>query len=117
MNILKATLFGMNQALENVQAEVDFDFVLIDGDQFHGYKDKSYTTIVGGDNKYTSIAAASILAKVSRDNLMKSLKVLTEQVDKTRLDEAAYNDKLIAKYGPFSMNVETFEITINEEDK
>mgnify|MGYP000179452655 CR=1 FL=1 len=48
-------------------------FVLIDGDQFHGYKDKSYTTIVGGDNKYTSIAAASILAKVSRDNLMKSL--------------------------------------------
>ena len=73
MNILKATLFGMNQALENVQAEVDFDFVLIDGDQFHGYKDKSYATIVGGDNKYTSIAAASILAKVSRDNLMKSL--------------------------------------------
>lgn len=52
-----------------------------------------------------------------KNNLMKSLKVLTEQVDKTRLDEAAYNDKLIAKYGPFSMNVETFEITINEEDK
>lgn len=52
-----------------------------------------------------------------KNNLMKALKVLTEQVDKTRSDEAAYNDKLIAKYGPFSMNVETFEITINEEDK
>lgn len=73
MNILKATLYGMNQALLNVQEEVDFDFILVDGDQFHGYKDKSYATIVGGDNKYTSIAAASILAKVARDNYMKSL--------------------------------------------
>jgi ribonuclease HII len=73
MNILKATLHGMNLALENVQQEKEFDFVLIDGDQFHGYKDKSYTTVVGGDNKYTSIAAASILAKVERDNLMKEL--------------------------------------------
>lgn len=73
MNILKATLHGMNQALSNVQEEVDFDFILIDGDQFHGYKDKTYTTVVGGDNKYTSIAAASILAKVARDNYMKSL--------------------------------------------
>jgi ribonuclease HII len=72
-NILKATLIGMNQSLEEVQSSVDFDFVLIDGDQFHGYKDKSYTTIVGGDNKYTSIAAASILAKVARDNYMKTL--------------------------------------------
>jgi len=72
-NILKATLIGMNQSLEEVQSSVDFDFVLIDGDQFHGYKDKSYATVVGGDNKYTSIAAASILAKVARDNYMKSL--------------------------------------------
>ena len=72
-NILKATLIGMNQSLEEVQSSVDFDFVLIDGDQFHGYKDKSYVTVVGGDNKYTSIAAASILAKVARDNYMKSL--------------------------------------------
>lgn len=72
-NILKATLIGMNQSLEEVQSSVDFDFVLIDGDQFHGYKDKSYATVVGGDNKYTSIAAASILAKVARDNYMKTL--------------------------------------------
>ena len=72
-NILKATLIGMNQSLEEVQSSVYFDFVLIDGDQFHGYKDKSYVTVVGGDNKYTSIAAASILAKVARDNYMKSL--------------------------------------------
>ena len=52
-----------------------------------------------------------------KNDLMKALRVLTEQVEKTRSEEAAYNDKLIAKYGPFSMNVETFEITLNEEDK
>jgi len=72
-NILKATLHGMMLALSGVEETTDFDFILVDGDQFHGYNGKNYVTVVGGDNKYTSIAAASILAKVSRDNLMKSL--------------------------------------------
>lgn len=71
MNILNATLYGMGKALEGVQNKHDFDFALIDGDQFHGFKDKSFATIVGGDNKYTSIAAASIIAKVHRDNWMR----------------------------------------------
>lgn len=71
INILNATLMGMSQALSNVQAKKDFDFILIDGDTFHGFKDKLFATIVGGDNKYTSIAAASIIAKVHRDNWMK----------------------------------------------
>lgn len=71
MNILNATLHGMGKALEGVNAKKDFDFVLVDGDQFHGYNGKNFKTIVGGDNKYTSIAAASIIAKVHRDNWMK----------------------------------------------
>lgn len=71
MNILNATLHGMGKALEGVNAKIDFDFVLVDGDQFHGYNGKNFKTIVGGDNKYTSIAAASIIAKVHRDNWMK----------------------------------------------
>lgn len=71
MNILNATLYGMGKALEGVYIKHDFDFALIDGDQFHGFKDKSFATIVGGDNKYTSIAAASIIAKVHRDNWMR----------------------------------------------
>lgn len=70
-NILRATLEGMRRCLLNTNQ--DFDFILIDGDQFHGYEGIPFRTIVGGDNKYTSIAAASILAKTSRDSLMKEL--------------------------------------------
>lgn len=72
-NILKATLTGMHQALENVYAQKEFDFLLIDGDQFHGFNGIPFETVVGGDNMYVSIAAASILAKTERDLLMKSL--------------------------------------------
>ena len=72
-NILKATLEGMRRALVEVDSKSNFDFILVDGDQFHGYDGKPFGTIVGGDNMYTSIAAASILAKTERDRYMKSL--------------------------------------------
>ena len=72
-NILKATLEGMRRALEATAKKHDFDFILIDGDQFHGFDGKPFETVVGGDNIYTSIAAASILAKTERDNYMRSL--------------------------------------------
>lgn len=72
-NILKATLSGMEKCLREVQKKVEFDFVIIDGDQFHGFDGIPFETVVGGDNLYVPIAAASILAKTERDNLMKDL--------------------------------------------
>ena len=72
-NILKATLTGMYRALEEVYSKNEFGFILVDGDQFHGFNGVPYGTIVGGDNMYVSIAAASILAKTERDLYMKSL--------------------------------------------
>ena len=76
-NILRATLRGMNESLKEVYTGNPFDLALIDGNQFHGFSSGDtvvpYETIVGGDNKYSSIAAASILAKTSRDALMKQL--------------------------------------------
>ena len=72
-NILKATLEGMRRALTATKAQKDFDFILIDGDQFHGFDGKPFETVVGGDNTYVSIAAASILAKTERDNYMRTL--------------------------------------------
>lgn len=72
-NILKATLNGMRACLDNVKKDHDFDFILVDGDQFHGYDGIPFETVVGGDNIYTNIAAASILAKTERDLLMKGL--------------------------------------------
>jgi ribonuclease HII len=76
-NILKATLIGMQRCLEGVRANHKFDFILIDGDQFHGFEGIPFETIVGGDNKYISIAAASILAKTERDAMMKDLDIET----------------------------------------
>lgn len=70
-NILKATLLGMKECLNTMTDP--FDFILVDGDQFHGYEGIPFKTIIGGDNKYSSIAAASILAKTGRDMLMKEL--------------------------------------------
>jgi len=76
-NILRSTLRGMNQCLVEVRKNHDFDFILVDGDQFHGFEGIPFKTIVGGDNKYTSIAAASILAKTERDAMMKQLDIET----------------------------------------
>lgn len=72
-NILKATLNGMKQCLDKIAEENEFQFILVDGDQFHGYNGIPFGTIVGGDNIYVSIAAASILAKTERDNYMREL--------------------------------------------
>lgn len=73
-NILKATLEGMRRCLEDLNKnDYEFDFILVDGDRFHGYNGIPFETVVGGDNTYISIAAASILAKTSRDELMKGL--------------------------------------------
>ena len=75
INILKATLTGMDRALRETYKKVKFNFVLVDGNQFHGFDSIPFETIVQGDNKYTCIAAASILAKTERDSLMKELDI------------------------------------------
>lgn len=77
MNILRATLYGMQQCLTQIKSNQNFDFILVDGDQFHGFEGIPFETVVGGDNKYVSIAAASILAKTERDNVMKDLDIET----------------------------------------
>ena len=76
-NILKATHTAMHRALDALQ--VDFDKILVDGDRFRQYMRRDgldfveHECIVAGDNKFVSIAAASILAKVHRDTLMEQL--------------------------------------------
>lgn len=68
INILNATMKAMHQCLDELN--VDFDKIMVDGNYFRNYKDKPHTTVVKGDGKYVSIAAASILAKVTRDAYM-----------------------------------------------
>ena len=68
INILKASFLAMHRAIE--QLNTPPEHLLIDGNRFVPYPDVKHTTIVKGDGKYLSIAAASILAKTHRDEYM-----------------------------------------------
>ena len=71
INILRASFLAMHRALD--QLKVRPEAVIVDGNRFTPYCDLPYTTIVKGDGKYQSIAAASILAKTFRDDYMNAL--------------------------------------------
>lgn len=71
INIRQATLETMHQAINGLKYKPDL--LLVDGCDFKPYPDIRYTTIEGGDNWYTPIAAASILAKVERDKYVEEL--------------------------------------------
>ncbi len=71
MNILNASILAMHRALD--QLKVRPEAVIVDGNRFKPYQKLPHTTIVKGDGKYLSIAAASILAKTYRDDYMDRL--------------------------------------------
>ena len=71
INILKASFLAMHRAIE--QLKVKPEHLLIDGNRFTPYPNIPHTTVVKGDGKYLSIAAASILAKTYRDDYMNQL--------------------------------------------
>ena len=71
INILNASILAMHRALD--QLAVRPEAVIVDGNRFKPYGGLPYSTIVKGDGKYLSIAAASILAKTYRDDYMGKL--------------------------------------------
>lgn len=71
INILNASILGMQRALEKLSLTPQH--ILIDGNRFKPFRNIPYTTVVKGDGKFMSIAAASILAKTHRDELMEKL--------------------------------------------
>lgn len=71
INILNASILAMHRALDALKIRPQH--LLIDGNRFKIYQDLPYTTIVKGDGKYLSIAAASVLAKTYRDDYMDRL--------------------------------------------
>ncbi|MBR2773273.1 MAG: ribonuclease HII [Salinivirgaceae bacterium] len=68
INILNASIKSMHLALD--QLKVRPEFIIVDGNRFKPYSGIKYQTIVKGDGKYLSIAAASVLAKTFRDDFM-----------------------------------------------
>lgn len=112
INILNASFLAMHRAIDELKVKPEF--LLIDGNRFNAYKDIEHRCIVGGDAKYQSIAAASILAKTTRDNIM-------EKYDQ---DYPMYNWKknkgyptlehknAVAEYGATSLHRMTFNMSI-----
>ncbi len=71
INILNASILAMHRALDALSIRPEA--IIVDGNRFKPYNDVPHTTIVKGDGKYLSIAAASILAKTYRDDYMKAI--------------------------------------------
>ena len=71
INILNASFLAMHRAVDGLKTRPQH--LLIDGNRFRKYPDIPHTTVVKGDGKYLSIAAASILAKTYRDDYMNGL--------------------------------------------
>lgn len=68
INILRASILAMHRALDALKLRPEA--IIIDGNKFYPYQQLPYKTVVKGDGKYLSIAAASILAKTYRDDYM-----------------------------------------------
>lgn len=71
INILNASITGMQRALDALS--ITPQHVIVDGNRFRPWRDVPYDTVVKGDATYMSIAAASVLAKTHRDELMRNL--------------------------------------------
>lgn len=107
INILQATFLAMQRAIDGLQVKADF--ALIDGNREKNFG-LPVKTIVGGDGLSASIAAASILAKVTRDDYMLNLAVQYPQygfdVHKGYGTKAHY--EALAQFGPCDVHRMTF---------
>lgn len=79
INILNASFLAMHRAIDKLERKIDL--LLIDGNRFKKYKKIAHECIVKGDSKYASIAAASVIAKNYRDELMINLDLDFPQYD------------------------------------
>ena len=71
INVLQASITGMQRAIAQLSPQPEF--IIVDGNKFKPYKETPHQTIIKGDAKFMSIAAASVLAKTYRDDYMEKL--------------------------------------------
>ncbi|HEY5470073.1 MAG TPA: ribonuclease HII [Bacteroidales bacterium] len=99
MNILRASIKAMHIAIEGLNTEPQF--LLIDGNRFYPYKNIKHKTIIKGDGKYFSIAAASVLAKTFRDEYMEKIHCEYPEYgwNKNKGYPTAFHREALLKYG------------------
>ena len=100
INILQATYEAMHEAVAGLSFTPDL--LLVDGNRFRDYPGISHECIVKGDGKYLSIAAASILAKTYRDEVMEMLHEVYPQYNwaSNKGYPAKSHKEAIAQFGP-----------------
>ena len=110
-NILRASMHAMNIAVQ--QLSLTPELLLIDGNRFYNEGLIPYFTVVKGDGKYLSIAAASILAKTYRDDYMQELHRRYPQYgwDRNKGYPTAEHYRALAQYGPTPLHRKSFKLS------
>jgi ribonuclease HII len=109
INILQASIRAMHLALEQLVPQPEL--ILVDGNRFIPYQFIPYQCIIGGDGRYMSIAAASILAKTWRDEYMISLHDQYPQYhwDRNKGYPTLKHRQALREYGPSPLHRFTFQ--------
>ena len=114
-NILNSTFMAMHKSIEGLNIEPDF--IVVDGNLFKPYKDLKYKCIIKGDQKYQSIAAASILAKTYRDEYMYNLHIKFPEYNwiKNKGYGTKFHIDMITKFGITKYHRKSFQIKSNQQ--
>ena len=110
INILNASFLAMHRAIEQLKTKAEL--LLIDGNRFNSYSNIPHECIIKGDAKFMSIAAASILAKTYRDNIMKNLDAEHPNYHwkKNKGYPTKQHRRAIAEYGPNHQHRKSFQL-------
>lgn len=110
INILNASIEAMHKALDKLT--IIPEFIIVDGNRFKPYHNIPHQTIVKGDSKYLSIAAASILAKTYRDEVMLQLheEFPMYHWDKNKGYPTKAHRDAILEYGPCKYHRKSFRL-------
>lgn len=110
INILNASIEAMHKAISTLSFEPEF--IIVDGNRFKPYKQIPHETIIKGDSKYLSIAAASILAKTYRDEYMLQLHEEFPMYgwDRNMGYPTKQHREAILEYGPCKYHRKTFRL-------
>ena len=110
INILNASITAMHRSIQQLKPQPEF--IIVDGNRFKPYEEIPYETIIKGDGKYMSIAAASVLAKTYRDDYM--AKIHEEFPMYNWIKNKGYPTKehraAIRKYGACKYHRKTFKL-------
>jgi ribonuclease HII len=122
INILRASIKAMHIALDNLKRQPKY--VIVDGNRFTPYKDSKHKCIIKGDGLYSSIAAASVLAKTYRDEYMKNLHTEYPMYSwhnnkgyGTEEHRTAIETHGLCKYHRMTFNIKSAQLALEFEDE